>query len=116
MEDVRSGRAELPLVVMESMLPKQRLDFWTSDPTFCEFLSDQGKGSTFGMVGVDPTSRRIMRKGVEVRVSDVTEEKGGIRASLSGDRLFRMLGSGTETELGRFGQRSEDGQAQPQFQ
>ena len=117
MEDVRSGRAELPLVVMESMLPKQRLDFWTSDPTFCEFLSDQGKGSTFGMVGVDPTSRRIMRKGMEVRVSDVTEEKGGIRASLSGDRLFRMLGSGTETELGRFRrQRSEDGQAQPQFQ
>ena len=91
MDDVRSGRAELPLVVMESLLPNQRLDFWTSDATFCEFLYDQGKGSTFGMVGVDPMSRRIMRKGVEVVVDSVTEENGGLRASLTGDRLFRMV-------------------------
>ena len=43
-------------------------------------------------------SRRIMRKGVEVVVDSVTEENGGLRASLTGDRLFRMVSRPYMTE------------------
>lgn len=114
-EDLQLGRSTLPVVVMDAILPGQQLEMWTNDETFCAFLDSQGKGSNFGMVGLDPQSRRVMRRGVEVQVTGMEYERDGIRARFSGDRLFRMLGAGQES-VGRWRRaKSSDGQPQSAF-
>lgn len=114
-EDLQMGRSTLPVVVMDAILPGQQLEMWTNDETFCTFLDSQGKGSNFGMVGLDPQSRRVMRRGVEVQVTGMEYERDGIRARFSGDRLFRMLGAGQES-VGRWRRaQTTDGQPQSAF-
>lgn len=77
--------------MLDSLLPRQRLELWSDDESFCGFLFDRGLGSTFGMVGEEPRSRRAIGRGVEVRIEGMAEEGSGLRASLEGHRLFRVL-------------------------
>ncbi|CAJ1946800.1 unnamed protein product [Cylindrotheca closterium] len=55
---------ELPVISFDSLLPKQRLEGRTDDPTFCQFLQQVGLGGWFVMVSLDTRTRKIRRHGV----------------------------------------------------
>eukprot|EP00965_Chrysotila_dentata_P149940 4951808-Pleurochrysis_carterae.AAC.1 len=82
------------------MLPRQRLDFATQDPTFSKLLRDLGLGGLFVMVGVNSRQRKLHRYGVVVRISLVDAiYKNGIptevRACLDGRRRAWVCGPAT---------------------
>ncbi|KAL3937764.1 MAG: hypothetical protein SGBAC_007196 [Bacillariaceae sp.] len=60
--------AELPVISFDSLLPKQRLEGRTDDPTFCQFLQQVGLGGWFVMVSLDTRTRKIRRHGVLAKV------------------------------------------------
>ena len=62
---------QLPVVVFDALLPNQRLEGSTDDPTFCRFLRDLGLGGVFVMISWNPYKRRARRNGVLVRIEFV---------------------------------------------
>ena len=67
----------LPVVCMDALLPQQPLEGRTEDPTFCVFLRDLGLGGRFVMTSLDPTTRKIRRHGVVVKIVAVDALKNG---------------------------------------
>lgn len=68
-QQLNSGQMELPAICMDALLPKQRLQLRTSDPTLGCFLRDGvGLGGLFVMTSLNPTTRMIRRHGVCVKV------------------------------------------------
>jgi hypothetical protein len=60
---------ELPVICMDAMLPKQKLQLRTTDPTFGCFLRDGiGLGGIFVMVSLNPATRLIRRHGTCVKL------------------------------------------------
>jgi hypothetical protein len=59
---------QLPVMTMDALLPKQRLEGRTDDPTFCCFLRELGLGGWFVMTSLDPVLRKIRRHGVVVKI------------------------------------------------
>lgn len=55
---------ELPVISFDSLLPKQRIEGRTDDPTFCRFLRQVGLGGWFVMVSLDTRTRKVRRHGV----------------------------------------------------
>jgi hypothetical protein len=53
---------------MDALLPNQRLEGRTEDPTFSCFLRDLGLGGYFVMTSVDPSLRKIRRHGVIAKI------------------------------------------------
>ena len=49
--------ARLPVVCFDAMLPGQRLELTTEDPTLCDFLMQLGLGGMFCMTSLDPRER-----------------------------------------------------------
>ena len=68
---IRDKAANLPVVVFDALLPNQRLEGSTTDPTFCRFLRDLALGGMFVMVSWNPYKRRARRNGVLVRIEFV---------------------------------------------
>lgn len=70
-EQLQSGisRLQLPVLCMDAMLPKQRLQLRTSDAVFGRFLRDGiGLGGIFVMTSLSPATRMIRRHGVICKV------------------------------------------------
>ena len=85
--------AELPIVCLDAMLPGQRLELTTEDPTFCELLREIGLGGLFCMVSLDPRQRRVRRHGVIVRVAlmDVARRRDGIPSGYGAPTAVRTM-------------------------
>ena len=49
--------ARLPVVCFDAMLPGQRLELTTEDPTLCDFLMQLRLGGMFCMTSLDPRER-----------------------------------------------------------
>lgn len=114
------GPLSLPVVCYDAMLPLQRLDLTTEDPTWCRFLRSVGIGGLFAMVSLQPRQRRIRRTGVLCRLTmiDVAEEEAAdgtmpppegrdptqVNAQIDARRRLRVLGpsEGMELRIGRF--------------
>lgn len=68
---LQSGSAQvmnLPVLSFDSLLPQQTMTGRTEDPTFCVFLRELGLGGWFVMTSLDPTTRKIRRHGVLVKI------------------------------------------------
>lgn len=61
-------QVELPVVSFDSLLPKQRLEGRTDDPTFCRFLQKVGLGGWFVMTSLDARKRKLRRHGVLAKI------------------------------------------------
>lgn len=115
------GCGALPVVCMDAMVPRQRFEIDTDDPTLCQLLRDIGLGGIFVMLSLNPKQRKCRRSGVVVRVvlCDALRERDGtptaVRASLVGRRRVRVLGAseGLETRIGRFRRGYDDYTSDP---
>ena len=67
--------SEMPCVILDAILPRQRLSFETADPIFRKLVDNasaraEGLGlGSFGMLGVDVQRQSMMRCGTEVHTS-----------------------------------------------
>jgi len=83
--------ARLPVVCFDAMLPGQRLELTTEDPTLCDFLMQLGLGGMFCMTSLDPRERRVRRHGVVVRIAlvDVARSREGVPVGYGAPTLIR---------------------------
>lgn len=82
----------LPVLAMDALLPQQRLEGRTEDPTFSCFLRDIGLGGCFVMVSLDPNRRKMRRHGVVAKIVAVdalktNTETTGARLSSTQDPM-----------------------------
>jgi hypothetical protein len=66
-------QVELPVVSFDSLLPKQRLEGRTDDPTFCRFLQKVGLGGWFVMTSLDTRQRKLRRHGVLAKIEVIDD-------------------------------------------
>ena len=59
---------ELPVVTLDALLPNQKLQGSTTDPTFCNFLCKLGLGGSFVMTSINNRQRRMRRFGVVAKI------------------------------------------------
>eukprot|EP00984_Skeletonema_dohrnii_P018715 scaffold8790_cov126-Skeletonema_dohrnii-CCMP3373.AAC.8 len=59
---------DLPVVCLDALLPNQRLQGSTTDPTFCNFLRTLGLGASFVMTSINNRQRRMRRVGVVAKI------------------------------------------------
>eukprot|EP00980_Cylindrotheca_fusiformis_P030476 scaffold24884_cov108-Cylindrotheca_fusiformis.AAC.1 len=57
-------QVQLPAISFDALLPNQKLEGRTDDPTFCRFLQGVGLGGWFVMTSLDVRTRKIRRHGV----------------------------------------------------
>jgi Lon protease-like protein len=101
MKQINDRATKLPIVVIDTMLPRQVLAIETSDPVFCQLLQTTllptTDGSTFGMVGIQRSTLGqavFMKRGVEVTVVGKPErtDPNTVRVRLRGGRRFELAG------------------------
>ena len=110
------GRVQtMPICVLDCMLPRQRLEFATSDNSFKALLQhckDAAGGQDlgrFGMLGVDRANRCMMRQGTEVEVVRADDRGDGtVAVELVGMRCLQLIGDPWLQDLG-----SEEAAASP---
>jgi hypothetical protein len=59
---------ELPVICFDALLPGQRLEGSTTDPTFGRFLAEIGLGGLFVMTSLNNKQRKLRRNGVIARI------------------------------------------------
>lgn len=100
----------LPVLAFDALLPNQRLEARTSDPTFGRFLRDVGLGGLFVMTSVNHSKRMVRRNGVVVKIELVDAAKTNERTptavdfSIKGICRARLVGpsKGFEARVGRW--------------
>jgi len=116
------GRASLPVVCLDPMLPRQRFELTSADPTFSRFLRAVGLGGLFAVVGLNFRQKRIRRHGVVVRVEyvdaaqtapDLSERiPSTVSAFLVAGRRLQVVGPAEQMRrrVGRWRQNYADGE------
>lgn len=91
---------KLPLVVLDSMLPRQVLKIKVSNPTFLELVRTRlaQEEPYFGMTGLARlnTGQQVhLKTGVTVHIvgKPELEEDGSLKLVLRGDKIFRITGT-----------------------
>lgn len=101
MTQINDRATKLPIVVIDSMLPRQVLSLESDDPVFAQLLYTTilptTDGSTFGMLGMARTSTGqtvYMKHGVEVQVLGKPNrtEMNTVQVQLRGGRRFQLAG------------------------
>mmetsp|Transcript_3501 Transcript_3501/g.6428 ORF Transcript_3501/g.6428 Transcript_3501/m.6428 type:complete len:366 (+) Transcript_3501:108-1205(+) len=100
----------LPVLALDALLPNQRLEATTSDPTFSRFLRDVGLGGLFVMTSVNHSKRMVRRNGVVVKIELVDAAKTNERTptavdfSIKGICRARLVGpsKGFKARVGRW--------------
>lgn len=85
-------RQELPLFVLDPMLPLQRLHLNVFEPRYCALVRlSLASGRRFGMVGFDRNMSHLQH-GVEVVIEDCMQSPNGhFQVRIVGTRVFRIL-------------------------
>jgi len=98
-EEVSDRETKLPLVVLDSMLPRQVLQIEVNNPLFKELVHDRlsKENPYFGMMGMARLSSGEivhLKTGVEVEICDKPEvtTDGGVRLELKAGRRFKIDG------------------------
>ena len=95
-------RIMLPVLAFDALLPNQRLEGRTSDPTFSRFLRDVGLGGLFVMTSVNHSKRKLRRNGVVAKIELVDATKTSNRTptavnfSIKGICHARLVGQSTD--------------------
>lgn len=116
-----AGVGNLPVICLDALVPRQRMELDTDDPTFCRLLRDTGLGGLLVLTSLNPAQRKVRRSGVIVRVAlvDAEQEREGVptavRASLVGRRRVRILGpaEGLSLRVGRMRRGYDDYTSDP---
>lgn len=103
---VQDGETKMPIVTLDSMLPRQVLKMQvTNDAKFVELVKERVQQETpsFGMVGMatlSTTGQTLpLQNGVEVEiVGNPQAIEGGLRLELKAGRRFRITGEFTQVE------------------
>lgn len=106
------GRAFLPVISLDALLPNQKLEGSTQDPTFIKLLIDLGLGGWFVMTSLDFRQRKLRRNGVLCKIEfidaakklqPISNSKFGTPASIkfviAGKKRCRVVGSGEALAL-----------------
>lgn len=118
-EDSSSSLLSLPVICFDALLPNQKLEGSTEDPTFTRFLLEEtGLGGWFVMTSFEYRSRKVRRNGVLCKVEFLdaaassslndSDPKRRIPTSLDfvivGKRRCRLVGKkeGLEARIGRW--------------
>lgn len=103
-----SGLQELPVICFDALLPRQRLNGSTSDPTFCQFLVQNGIGGHFVMVSLNNRTRKLLIDGVvcKLEVMDAVAKEDRIPTavdfSLFGLQRCRVVTDDGRARVGRW--------------
>ena len=97
MEEVNDRETKLPLVVLDSMLPRQVLEFQCNNALLMELIAECLKKETpfFGMLGVARlrTGQHFhLKSGVEVEIVKSEAVGKGVRLKLKAGRRFTVQG------------------------
>ena len=103
----------VPVICLDALLPGQKLEGTTEDPTFCIFLREVGLGGWFAMTSLDFRSRKMRRNGVLCKIEFVDvaskdENKDFIPTAVDfvihGKRRCRLVGpaKGMKSRIGRW--------------
>lgn len=87
-----SETQELPLFVLDAMLPLQRLHLNVFEPRYCALVRRAlASGRRFGMVGFD-REMSFLKQGVEVVIEDCMQAPNGhFQVRIVGTRIFQCL-------------------------
>jgi Lon protease-like protein len=96
-QEVNDGLTKLPLVVLDSMLPRQVLKIQANNPLLMALVGDRIQKETplVGMMGMArlQTGQQVhLKYGVEVEISNPESVDGGFRMELRAGRRFRIEG------------------------
>lgn len=96
-QEVEKSSETLPLVVLDSMLPRQVLKIQANNPLLMELVGDRIKNEMpfIGMMGMAKlaSGQNVhLKSGVEVEIINPEFVDGGIRMELRGGRRFRIEG------------------------
>lgn len=103
---------ELPVIVFDALLPNQRLEGVTTDPTFSNFLRSTGVGGLFAVISLDTKQRKLRRDGTLCKLVGVNAGKlvdvidpTSVEFQIVGLERCRVsvTGRGTSQQEGRVG-------------
>lgn len=102
-KEIQSGKARMPLMVFDSMVPGQQMELWTDDVTFCALVAAVGAGGLIGMLGLEPRTRKVLRRGCTVAIRSCFPRDGGLYVVLESEKpLIRLPSGTTPTSIGRW--------------
>lgn len=108
MDEVNDRATKLPIVILDTMLPRQVLKIEVKEDAFIKLVRSlwEEENPCFGMCGMARTNdglQSILTKGVEVQLSqkpEMNEESGGVRVELTATRRLRIKGEVNTSEEG----------------
>mmetsp|Transcript_39480 Transcript_39480/g.58004 ORF Transcript_39480/g.58004 Transcript_39480/m.58004 type:complete len:339 (+) Transcript_39480:52-1068(+) len=112
LQGARNRCKTIPIMILDAMLPKQRLEFHSDDPRFRKLIEYTlcNANGTLGMIGLNPQSGRPLNNGVIVSLTpdNVKEEytadreSNVISISVQGLERFEVQGSPWQDETKSF--------------
>lgn len=95
---MQTTEATVQCIVLDAMVPRQRLPLQIGPPFVEAFTEAQATGRPLCMLGIDAASQTVMKRGVEARIESltkVTTMTGFFECSLIGGRRFELLEADT---------------------
>uniref|UniRef100_A0A6T8L222 Lon N-terminal domain-containing protein n=1 Tax=Hemiselmis andersenii TaxID=464988 RepID=A0A6T8L222_HEMAN len=94
----KSTVTEVPLIVMDSMVPRQKLKF-SADPQMKALIVEEGI-KVFGMLAVDPVKRKVTSYGSTVEIQDEVMDGDTFTCVFVARKRFKLLGDPWKPENG----------------
>jgi hypothetical protein len=97
LSDLKSRSLQMPIMILDSMLPLQTLTFQSADPKFNRLVSyclEEAPGSEMGMLGMNPHNGQPLAFGVTLKVSAENIQIGtdSITMTVTADRRMEVQG------------------------
>jgi len=104
---LKESRFQMPIVILDAMLPKQQLTFETQDPKFHKMIDYcLETGSELGMLGLNPHTGRPLCRGVTVDICNspavANPVNKSIRLAVTGQKRFEVQGEPRLDDSGSF--------------
>lgn len=103
LSQLRNRHKKIPIMILDAMLPGQRLEFSLRDKRFrvlAERLRDNGE--ELGMIGFDPSTGNPLNVGVTVKIQTLKIEETICTLSIEGYERFEVLGEPLIDETGSY--------------
>ena len=104
---LKECRFQMPIVILDAMLPKQQLTFESQDPKLHRMIDYcLESGSELGMLGLNPHTGRPLGRGVTVDICNspavANPMNKSIRIAVTGQKRFEVQGEPWLDETGSF--------------
>jgi hypothetical protein len=95
--DLKSRNLQMPIMILDAMLPLQRLTFQSSDPKFNRLVSyclEEAPDSEIGMLGINPHTGRPLCHGVTLKVTEenIHHGLGSITMTVTAEKRMEVQG------------------------